>query len=161
MKPDKKHPFGYGMELYFWTFVVAILIFAVGSGVSIYEGIERIRHPQPLTNVNWNYGVLALAMVFEGVAWYVAYKAFNEQRGDTPFIAAIRHSKDPTVFTVLFEDTAAMAGLIIALAGVAGVQYFGVPELDGVASVGIGIVSGRRGGAARNRSKGPAHWRGR
>ncbi|MGI9414595.1 MAG: cation diffusion facilitator family transporter [Hyphomicrobiales bacterium] len=140
LKPDKKHPFGYGMELYFWTFVVAILIFAVGAGVSMYEGIERIRHPHPLSNVVWNYGVLGLGMVFEGVAWYIAYRAFNRERGDLPFMAAIRQSKDPTVFTVLFEDTAAMLGLLIAFVGVAGAEHFGIPELDGVASVGIGIV---------------------
>ncbi len=139
-KPDKHHPFGYGMELYFWTFVVALLIFAVGAGVSIYEGIERIRHPHPVSNPGWNYAVLSLGMVFEGVAWMIAYRAFNQQRGDMSFVSAIRHSKDPTVFTVLFEDTAAMIGLLIALLGIAGAQYFGIPELDGIASVGIGIV---------------------
>ena len=139
-KPDKKHPFGYGMELYFWTFVVAILIFAVGAGVSIYQGIDRVRHPHEITNVAWNYGVLLAGMVFEGVAWYIAYKEFNRQRGDQPFMAAIRHSKDPTVFTVLFEDTAAMLGLMIAFAGVAGAKYTGIPELDGIASICIGIV---------------------
>ena len=140
MKPDKRHPFGYGMELYFWTFVVAILIFAVGAGVSIYEGIERIRHPHPITDAVWNYAVLSLGMVFEGIAWYVAYREFNRQRGDQPFFEAVRHSKDPTVFTVLFEDSAAMLGLFIAFLGVAGVQYTGIYELDGIASVGIGVV---------------------
>lgn len=139
-KPDRRHPFGYGMELYFWTFVVAILIFAVGAGVSIYEGIASIRHPHPLTDVAWNYGVLAVSMVFEGAAWLVAYREFNRQRGDQPFFKAIRRSKDPTVFTVLFEDSAAMLGLLIAFAGVAGVQILDLPVLDGMASIGIGLV---------------------
>lgn len=139
-KPDAQHPFGYGMELYFWTFVVAILIFAIGSGISIYEGVERIRHPHPITNAVWNYSVLTIGMIFEGVAWYIAYREFNRQRGDRAFFEAVRHSKDPTVFTVLFEDSAAMAGLMIAFAGVAGAEYLEMPVLDGIASVGIGIV---------------------
>ncbi len=139
-KPDADHPFGYGMELYFWTFVVAILIFAIGSGLSIYEGVQHLLHPEPITSPGWNYSVLALSMVFEGVAWSIAYKEFNKQRGDGSFIKSIRHSKDPTVFTVLFEDTAALIGLVIAFAGVAGSHFLGIAELDGLASIGIGIV---------------------
>jgi len=138
--PDVKHPFGYGMELYFWTFIVAIVIFAVGAGVSIYEGIERVRHPHAMEAPYVNYIVLALAMVFEGYAWSVAYKEFNKTRGDRGWIAAVRHSKDPTVFTVLFEDTAAMLGLFIAFVGVVGVHIFEIAVLDGVASIAIGVV---------------------
>ncbi len=128
------------MELYFWTFVVAILIFAIGSGLSLYEGIKHFLHPEPIKAPGWNYGVLLLSMVFEGVAWSIAYREFNKMRGDTPIFQAIRHSKDPTVFTVLFEDTAAMIGLFIALLGVAGSHLFGLHQLDGLASIGIGIV---------------------
>jgi cation diffusion facilitator family transporter len=138
--PDEKHPFGYGMELYFWTFVVAILIFAIGSGLSLYEGIKHFLHPEPIKSPGWNYSVLLLSMVFEGVAWTIAYREFNKMRGDTPIFQAIRHSKDPTVFTVLFEDTAAMIGLFIAFLGVAGSHLYGLHQLDGLASIGIGIV---------------------
>ncbi len=140
LPPDRHHPFGYGMELYFWTFVVAILIFAVGSGVSVYEGIERLLHPKPIERPEWNYGVLALSMVFEGVAWWIAYKEFNKSRNGMPFMKAIRHSKDPTIFTVLFEDTAAMLGLMVAFLGVLGAQLLDMPMLDGVASISIGII---------------------
>jgi cation diffusion facilitator family transporter len=139
-KPDREHPFGYGMELYFWTFVVAILIFAIGAGLSIYEGIKHVQHPEPISNPVWNYVVLALSVVFESAAWIIAYRAFNEVRGRGSLIQAIRRSKDPTVFTVLFEDTAALLGLVIAFGGVAGSHYFGIPELDGVASIGIGLI---------------------
>ena len=139
-EPDAHHPFGYGMELYFWTFVVAILIFALGSGISIYEGIHKVRHPTEIRSPEWNYAVLILSMIFEGVAWTIAYREFNKSRGSANFIKAVRESKDPTIFTVLFEDTAAMLGLVIAFAGVAGSQYFNMPVLDGAASIGIGIV---------------------
>lgn len=138
--PDDKHPFGYGMELYFWTFVVAILIFAIGAGLSLYKGFVHIQHPEPINSPYVNYVVLILSMVFEGVAWMIAYRAFNEVRGDEPFFKAIRHSKDPTIFTVLFEDTAAMIGLAIALLGVAGSHLLGWHILDGLASIGIGFV---------------------
>jgi cation diffusion facilitator family transporter len=139
-KPDREHPFGYGMELYFWTFVVAILIFAIGAGLSIYEGIKHVQHPEPISNPVWNYVVLALSVVFESAAWVIAYRAFNEVRGRGSLIQAIRRSKDPTVFTVLFEDTAALLGLVIAFGGVAGSHYLGIPELDGIASIGIGLI---------------------
>lgn len=139
-KPDEKHPFGYGMELYFWTFVVAILIFAIGSGISFYEGIKHLKNPEPLTSPIWNYGVLIFGMIFEGWALSVAFKEFNKERGSTPLFRAIRHSKDPTVFTVLFEDSAAMLGLLIAFIGVAASDIFGLHYMDGVASIGIGVI---------------------
>lgn len=138
--PDVHHPFGYGMELYFWTFVVAILIFAIGAGLSIYEGIEHLKHPEPLTSPIWNYVVLGLSMIFEAAAWTVAYREFNKVRGSEPILKSIRNSKDPTVFTVLFEDSAALIGLFIALLGVAGSHLLGIAELDGIASIGIGII---------------------
>ncbi|MEP3667201.1 MAG: cation diffusion facilitator family transporter [Roseibium sp.] len=137
---DKRHPFGYGAELYFWSFVVAILIFAVGSGVSIYEGIQKVLHPHPVSSPYVAYVVLALAMVFEAVAWWIAYKEFNQVRGKKSIMAAVRDSKDPTVFTVLFEDSAAMLGLVVAFLGLLGVQYLGLPWLDGAASIMIGVI---------------------
>jgi len=137
---DSAHPFGYGMELYFWTFVVAIIIFGVGAGVSFYEGIHKLHAPEPITSPHINYIVLALAIVFEGVAWTIAFKAFNRQRGQRGFINAVRRSKDPTVFTVLFEDSAAMLGLIFALIGVGMAQYTGDPAFDALASIGIGLI---------------------
>ncbi len=137
---DDRHPFGYGMELYFWSFVVAILIFGVGAGVSIYEGVQRISQPHPITSPYINYAVLALAMVFEGVAWWVAFREFNRVRGRRSWMAEIRFSKDPTVFTVLFEDSAAMLGLVVAMAGIAAAQAFDMPVLDGVAAILIGVI---------------------
>ncbi len=137
---DAQHPFGYGMELYFWTFVVAILIFAGGAGVSIYEGIEKIKDPHEVSNVLVNYIVLGFAMVFEIFAWVVAYKEFRRTNTGTGLIAAVRQSKDPTVFTILFEDTAAVLGLLIAFVGLYLADTLNMPILDGVASVGIGIV---------------------
>jgi cation diffusion facilitator family transporter len=137
---DEKHPFGYGAELYFWSFVVAILIFALGSGISFYEGIHKFFDPHPISNPIVNYVVLGLAAAFESVAWLFAFREFRRQKGPGSWIAAIRASKDPTVFTVLFEDTAAMLGLFAAFLGIAGAQHFGIAELDGVASIVIGVI---------------------
>jgi cation diffusion facilitator family transporter len=137
---DEQHPFGYGAELYFWAFVVAILIFGVGAGVSIYEGIGKVLDPHPVTNISVNFIVLALACVFEGVAWWIAYRQFETTRGKRGFFEAVRQSKDPTVFTVLFEDTAAILGLGVAFLGIAGAAWLGLPWLDGAASVLIGVI---------------------
>jgi len=137
---DAEHPFGYGMELYFWTFVVAIIIFGVGAGVSLYEGIHKLHATDPIRSPMVNYVVLGIAMVFEAVAWTIAYREFDKQRGDRSMLETVRRSKDPTVFTVLFEDTAAMLGLIVAFIGVACSQYFGNPVFDALASIGIGVI---------------------
>lgn len=137
---DEKHPFGYGAELYFWAFVVAILIFAIGSGISIYEGVSKILHPHAMGDPTINYVILAMAMVFEGVAWYIAYREFNVARGSRSLIQAVRDSKDPTIFTVLFEDTAALLGLAVAFIGIFLAQYLNIPALDGVASIAIGVI---------------------
>ncbi|WP_417317250.1 cation diffusion facilitator family transporter [Emcibacter sp.] len=137
---DKMHPFGYGMELYFWTFVVAILIFAVGAGISIYEGIQKTLEPHPVDNIHINYIVLGAAIIFEGFAFSVAYKEFNAARTKDNFFEEIQASKDPTIFTVLFEDTAAMLGLLVALVGIFCADYFQIPELDGIASIVIGVI---------------------
>lgn len=137
---DEDHPFGYGMELYFWTFVVAILIFGLGAGVSVFEGIKKIQHPEPITDVYINYIVLILAMVFEAGAWIVAFREFQKEKGSLTYLKALRSSKDPTVFTVLFEDSAAMLGLIVALIGIFLGEQLNLPILDGVASVIIGVI---------------------
>lgn len=137
---DKNHPFGYGMEIYFWSFLVAIMIFAVGAGVSLYEGVQKLLHPHPVTNPFINYVVLTFAMIFEAFAWWIAYKEFGKVRGNFGFFEAVQRSKDPTIFTVLFEDTAAMLGLIVAFLGVAGAHIFGLQWADGAASLAIGVI---------------------
>ncbi len=137
---DKAHPFGYGKEVYFWAFVVAILIFALGAGVSFYEGIAKLRNPHPITDVYINYLVLAVAMLFEGGAWLVALREFRAIKGQGGYLSAIRDSKDPTIFTVLFEDSAAMLGLVIAFTSIAIGQWTGQPIFDAMASIGIGAV---------------------
>lgn len=129
---DAQHPFGYGMEEYFWAFVVAILIFGLGAGISFYEGIQRILDPHVIADAHINYIVLTLAMLFEGAAWWVAFKEFSRTVGKRGWLAEIRHSKDPAKFTVLFEDSAAMLGLIVAMLGIAGAQILDMPVLDGV-----------------------------
>ena len=139
---DAGHPFGHGRELYFWSFVVALLIFALGAGVSIYEGIEHIRNPHAATDPIINYAVLGLAILFEGFSWSVALKEFRQTKGAMGYVEAVRKSKDPSVFTILFEDTAALLGLVVALAGVFGAHMLDMPELDGVASIGIGLILG-------------------
>lgn len=137
---DAQHPFGHGQELYFWAFVVAILIFGLGAGVSIYEGISKIQDPHEITNPVVNYIVLAMAMVFEAGACWVAFKEFNRRRGALGYFEAIRRSKDPSIFTVLLEDSAAMLGLIVAMVAIALGQILEMPVLDGVGSVVIGCI---------------------
>jgi cation diffusion facilitator family transporter len=137
---DKAHPFGYGKEVYFWTFIVAILVFAVGSGLSVFEGIARIRDPQPLADPQWNYVVLAIAMVFEAGSWWVAFSEFRKAKGKQDILTALRSSKDPIMFTVLFEDSAALLGLIVAFLGIALSEAFGLPILDGLAALVIGVI---------------------
>ena len=135
-----EHPFGFGLELYFWTFVVAILIFGLGAGVSILEGVDKIRNPHPVETLWVNYAVLGVSAVFEGTTWLTALRAFRQQSKNADVLEAVQLSKDPTIFTVLIEDSAALAGLLIAAAGLAGAQALGLPWLDGVASVLIGLL---------------------
>ncbi|MDH3713031.1 MAG: cation diffusion facilitator family transporter [Gammaproteobacteria bacterium] len=138
--PDQHFPFGHGKEVYFWSFVVAIIIFALGAGVSIYEGVEAMRHPSPVENAVVNYVVLCLAILFEGFAWAFAFREFNKSRGELGYFEAVRKGKDPTMFVVLFEDTAAMLGLLVALAGIALAQTTGNLYFDGLASIAIGAI---------------------
>ena len=138
--PSDTHPFGYGMEVYFWAFVVALLIFALGGAFSIYEGVLKIRQPEPIARAWINFLVIGLAALFEGASFLVAWRQFKVVRKDTPFLRAIRRSKDPSIFAVLLEDGAALAGLAIAALGVAGSAVFGVAWADGAASVAIGVL---------------------
>ena len=138
--PDRSHPFGYGRELYFWAFIVALLVFALGAGVSFYEGVLHLLHPEPMQRPLVNYIVLLASMVFEGTSWLIALRDFRAHKGELGYFQAFRRSKDPTTFTVLFEDSAALLGLVIALAGVGAAQWLAMPRLDGVASIAIGVV---------------------
>ncbi|MFP5515696.1 MAG: cation diffusion facilitator family transporter [Alphaproteobacteria bacterium] len=138
--PDDSHPFGYARELYFWTFVVALVIFAGGAVVSIYEGVEKILHPQPVESPWINFVVLGIAVVMEGVSWLVALRAFNARRGRAGVIETVQASKDPTIFMVLFEDSAALVGLIIAAACLSADLLLDQPVFDGIGSVLIGLV---------------------
>lgn len=138
--PDAAHPFGHGMELYFWTTVVAILIFAVGGGMSAYEGLLHLLHPQPVEHGAWSYGVLGLAAAFEGASWTVAAREFRRARGERTAWEEIRATKDPLVFVVLLEDSAALAGIAIALAGILLAHLTGHAWLDAAASVCVGLL---------------------
>jgi len=138
---DATHPFGYGKELYFWSLIVAVLIFGVGGGISTYEGIVHLIEPSPLEDPFWSYIVLGLALVFEGFVLVVAFRAFQALKGEEEnILEAIKSSKDPTTFTVLFEDAAAMLGLIFAFLGIFLAHQFNNPYLDGAASVVIGVM---------------------
>ncbi len=142
-KPADEHfPFGHGKEIYFWSFVVALLIFALGAGISMYEGVHHLLHPTQQENPIVNYVVLGLALVFEGGSWSVAFKEFRAKKGTRGYIEAVQRDKDPTTFTVLFEDSAALLGLLAALAGVALASVTGNPMYDGIASIVIGLILG-------------------
>ena len=137
---DENFPFGHGKEVYFWSFIVAILIFALGGGISIYEGIQHVRHPKGISNPLINYIVLGLALLFEGAAWYFAFRGFTRSKGKWGYLEAIQRGKDPSLFVVLFEDTAAMLGLLVAFVGIALTQITGILYFDGTASIIIGLI---------------------
>jgi cation diffusion facilitator family transporter len=136
---DDVHPFGHGKELYFWPLVVAIMIFALGGGMSVYEGITHLSHAQ-LSDPTWNYVVLGIAFIFESVSSYFAFKAFRQELKGMGVLRTIRASKDPNTFTVLFEDTAALLGLLVAFLGIFFAHLFNNPHLDGLASIIIGLI---------------------
>jgi cation diffusion facilitator family transporter len=139
---DAFHPFGYGRELYFWSFVVAVLVFALGAGVSVYEGVVHILHPEPAVSPLIAYGVLVVAFVLEGGSTLAAFRDFREAKGDLGWYEAVRRSKDPPAFIVLLENGAAMAGLVAAALGLFLAQLTGDPWYDGAASIVIGIILG-------------------
>lgn len=140
--PDANHPFGYGMEVYFWAFVVAILLFSLGAGVAIYEGIDKLQRPHPISYPLVNFAVLGVALVFEAGSAWVALREFDRRRRDEPPLDALRHSKDPALYTVLLEDLAAIAGLLVALAGLSASYFLDWAAGDAVASIVIGLILG-------------------
>ena len=137
---DESHPFGYGREVYFWSFIVALLVFALGAGVSLYEGVQHILKPEPIQRPIVNYVVLLAAMAFEGASWWVAWREFKRVRGEVDTLQAVRDSKDPTTFVVLFEDSAALVGLLMALSAV-GIDLTALSVLGGAIGVGIGAAA--------------------
>ena len=138
--PDDLHPLGYGRELYFWSFVVAILIFATGAGLSIYEGVLHVLEPEHMDRVWINYAVLGVSLALEGGSWWIAVREFGQTKGKQGWWEAVVRSKDPPAFVVLFEDSAAMIGLVVAGIGVTASWLTGNPAWDGVASIVIGVV---------------------
>jgi cation diffusion facilitator family transporter len=137
---DVDHPFGHGHELYFWTLIVAVLIFGLGGGMSIVTGWRHIGAPEPIADPLWSYVVLGIAAVFEGISWYFGWKAFSSERRGRGIVETIVGSKDPTTYSVLLEDTAALLGLMVAFAGIWAGTRFGLPWLDGAASILIGLL---------------------
>lgn len=135
-----EHPIGYGRELYFWSFIVAVLIFSLGAGVSVFEGIAHIRNPEEIEDAYVNYIVLGLAFLFEGVSWVVSLRQYRAGMGDMGFFEAFRKSKDPPTFMVLFEDSAALVGIVLAACGTYASASLGMPEVDGWASIAIGVL---------------------
>jgi cation diffusion facilitator family transporter len=138
--PTRAHPFGHGKELYFWGLIVGVLIFGVGGGVSLYEGILHVLKPPPLEDPTWNYVVLACAAVFEGISFSMAWRQFTVERKGRRVWEALRASKDPSTLTVVAEDSAALVGLALAGLGIFLSHHFDRPEIDGVASIAIGLL---------------------
>lgn len=139
-KPDAQHPFGYGKEVYFWSFVVSMLVFSVGGGFAIYEGIHALQHPSPIEDPLWSYIVLSAAILFEGTALFISMKTFNKSRTSKSLFKSIVQSKDAATFAVVIEDSAAVTGLLIALLGTFLSQQLQNPYLDGSASILIGLL---------------------
>ncbi len=139
-KPDSRHPFGYGKELYFWSLIVAVILFGIGGGMAIYEGVLHVIHPVESGSPIWNYIVLGIAFLFDGISWSIALREFRVEKGSKGFWHAYRSSKDPAIFTVLAEDTADLLGLIIAVLGVFLSHFFHLPVIDGIASILIGFL---------------------
>lgn len=137
---DARYPFGYARELYFWSFIVAILLFSLGAGVAIYEGVDKVLNPRPIEHPEINYAILVVALMLEAISLRSALIAFNAVRGTTPILAAMRASKDAALITLLVEDTAALAGLAVALIGVFAADRLGIGWADGAASIAIGLV---------------------
>lgn len=152
--PDKLHPFGYGRELYFWSFVVAVLVFSLGAGVSVYEGILHIAHPEPPVSPIIAYVVLFIAFLLEGWSTIEAYRDFKKAKGRLGWVKAILSSKDPPAFIVLLENGAAIAGIVTAAVGLLLTQFAHNPFYDGAASVLIGIILGCTAGLLAYESKG-------
>ncbi|MGE5565339.1 MAG: cation diffusion facilitator family transporter [Parcubacteria group bacterium] len=138
--PDAGHPFGHGMELYFWSFVVALMIFALGGAFSVYEGVQKVMEPEPMSRPWINFLVLGVAIVFEGASFTIAMREHRRRNPVGRFLSTVRRSKDPSLFAVLLEDAAALIGLVFALVGVTAASVLHVPQADGIASVAIGLL---------------------
>jgi cation diffusion facilitator family transporter len=138
--PTREHPYGHGKELYFWSLMVGVLIFGADDGISVYESILHVRHPPPLEDATWNYAVLACAAVFEGISFAIGWRQFTTHRKGKPILQALQTSKDPSLLSVLAEDSAALAGLLIAAIGVFLSHLFNEPAIDGMASIAIGVL---------------------
>lgn len=140
IEPSAEHPFGHGKELFFWSLIVAVVIFGVGGGVSAYQGILHVMHPAPIEDAKWTYFTLGAAAVFEGTSFVIAFRQFMSEQVDMPLLEAIRNSKDPTTYTVMAEDSAALAGLLFAGVGIFLADHFDMPRADGAASIAIGVL---------------------
>jgi cation diffusion facilitator family transporter len=151
--PDHVHPLGYGRELYFWSFVVALLIFALGAGVSVYEGVDRLVHPKPIGQPYVIFVVLAVSLAFEGASWLVGMRAFRAAKRKLGWWEAFRRSKDPPTFIVVFEDSAAILGIFAAAAGTAAAILTGDGRWDGVASLAIALILAAVAGLLARESK--------
>jgi cation diffusion facilitator family transporter len=138
--PDRQHPFGHGKEVYVWALVVGMLVFSVGGGMSIYEGILRVAHPEPVTSYAWNYVVLGAAFLLEFVSWFIALRGFRRRAKGRSAYRYIRSTKDPTTFVILLEDSAALIGILIAALGIGAAHATHRPQLDGGASILIGLL---------------------
>lgn len=139
-RADPDHPLGYGREIYFWSFIVALLVFALGAGVSTYQGIAHLRHPEPIEHPIVSYIVLGLSFLFEGSSWIVSWRQFKAANGPQDVYTAFRRSKDPPSFMVLFEDSAALVGIVIAALATFLAAHSGISEADGIGSILIGVV---------------------
>jgi len=141
-RPDLEHPLGYGREIYFWSFVVAVLLFAFGAGVSFYEGVLHVLNPEPVQHIAASYMVLGISALFDGTTWWLALRNFRGERRYSEIVDAIRESKDPPSFMVLFEDSAALAGILVAFTGIFLSVHLDLPVLDGIGSIVIGLILG-------------------
>lgn len=141
-RPNARHPFGYGMEAYFWSFVVALMVFFAGGSVAVVEGVRKLFHPHAMTSPGVNLMVIAISAVFEGVTSLPAYRQYKEVIGRhrVRLWRFVTISKDPSLFTTLLEDVASMIGLGLAALGVIGEAYLGFGWADAAASIGIGVL---------------------
>jgi cation diffusion facilitator family transporter len=137
---SREHPYGQGLQVYFWTLVVAMSIFGMGGGISIYEGILHVSHPHRIQAAGWAYAVLAASFVFESISWVISWRGFRKARNGRGLWASIKRAKDPTTFVVVLEDSAALIGIVIAASGVTLAWHFGLGWADGVASILIGLL---------------------
>lgn len=140
--PDESHPLGYGRELYFWSFIVALLIFALGAGASLYQGVIHVTAPEPIEDPVVSFVVLGLSFVFEGISWLFAWRRFRSETSRIGWYEAFVSSKDPPAFMVLLEDSAALVGIVIAAVATAAAVFFARPVWDGVGSILIGVLLG-------------------